>query len=113
MDNFIQNNTIKRPIIALLGIQQHRNQATIRRSLNAEYARRLKPHQVCTGTYVKAVVEATMKGYNLAVRPPRIALTLNATKLDWTSSALILFTCLPGTLWVFLLSIIRLLLHEK
>ena len=54
-----------------------------------------------------------MKGYNLAVRPPRIALTLNATKLDWTSSALILFTCLPGTLWVFLLSIIRLLLHVK
>jgi len=50
------------------------NQATVRRSLNAENARRLKPHQVCTGTYVKAVVEATMKGYNLAVRPPRIAL---------------------------------------
>jgi ankyrin repeat protein len=51
------------------------NAAIIRRSLNAENRKCLKPHQVCSNAYCKLAVEHVMKGYNLAVCKPRVPLS--------------------------------------
>lgn len=50
------------------------NQRVVRRSLNAENGKRLKPHHECIGAYCKSIIEGIMSRHNLAVRNPRQAL---------------------------------------
>ena len=50
------------------------NQSIVRRALNAENGKRLKPHHECIGAYCKSIIEGVMTGHNLAVRHPRQAL---------------------------------------